>query len=157
MAIIVINYEKNIIEYAGANNSIFIIKEKELKLLTPEEEISQKIKKVEYDNCLLYEIKPDRMPIGKYRILKSFSQVEFSFKKDDMIYLFTDGFTDQFGGSRNKKFSKKRLMQILAEIHDKPASIQKKILEEKLDSWQKNNPQTDDITLMGIKLDIKIK
>ena len=159
MSIIAINTKTNTIEYAGANNSIFIIKDKDkelkVKALPPNTRTDERIKSDSYDNCKLYEIKPDRMPIGKYHKLQEFTQIEIYYENNDMVYLMSDGLQDQFGGEKNKKFTKKRLKELLANIFNLNAEEQKTIIEKNLDEWQNGYPQTDDITIMGIRLDVK--
>ncbi len=155
MAIIAIDIQSNIVEFAGANNPIFLIRTKGKTLEVINDKDLQRIKREEYDNCILYEVKPDRMPIGKYHNLKTFTQVTFYANPDDMIYLMSDGFQDQFGSPENKKFTKKRLKNLLAQIFNLPTKRQQDILNQTLDEWQNGYAQTDDITLMGIRTHVK--
>ncbi|MBK9392335.1 MAG: SpoIIE family protein phosphatase [Bacteroidetes bacterium] len=77
---------------------------------------------------------------------------ELKYNKGDMIYLFSDGYMDQFGGDFAKKFLRAHFYTTLLEVSDMPVSDQKKFLMEKLQAWMKNHGQTDDITVMGIRL-----
>ena len=70
----------------------------------------------------------------------------------DTLYLYTDGFADQFGGEKGKKFMYKQLQEKLLEAHNKPLSEQKKILEQTFENWKGNNEQTDDVLIIGIKI-----
>jgi ligand-binding sensor domain-containing protein/serine phosphatase RsbU (regulator of sigma subunit) len=98
-------------------------------------------------------LKADRYSVGVFEDYPGFfSMKEIEYHKGDVFYLFSDGYQDQFGGDFDKKFLRKSFYLTLLEIHGEPMAIQKKILEEKLLEWMKNNSQTDDITVMGIRL-----
>ncbi len=87
-----------------------------------------------------------------YSDFGKFSKKEIHFEKGDTIYLASDGFQDQFGGTRDKKFLKQRFHGLLAEIHQIPMAVQKEILEKRLREWMGSTVQTDDITVMGVRL-----
>jgi ligand-binding sensor domain-containing protein/serine phosphatase RsbU (regulator of sigma subunit) len=82
----------------------------------------------------------------------SFTKKEVQYEPGDIIYLASDGFQDQFGGKRDKKFLRQRFHSLLLEIHTFPMSQQKEILESRLKEWMGSTDQTDDITVMGIRL-----
>ena len=95
----------------------------------------------------------DRMPIGISSYLSvPFTRHVIDVKKGDILYTFSDGFQDQFGGPDNKKFMIKKLRALLIDIHSKSMSEQKSILEKTLKDWKGNNFQVDDILFMGIKV-----
>jgi len=100
-------------------------------------------------------IKGDKFPIGGHQreTQRIFQTHEISTKSKAVIYLFSDGYQDQFGGSQNRKFMTKRFRNLLFEHHQKPLSNQKQILETTLDDWIKvgNEKQTDDILVVGIQ------
>jgi serine phosphatase RsbU (regulator of sigma subunit) len=77
---------------------------------------------------------------------------EIEYKTGDVFYLFSDGFSDQFGGEHDKKFFVRRFYIELLNIHRLPMLKQKEILENNLKEWMGDNIQTDDITVMGIRL-----
>jgi ligand-binding sensor domain-containing protein/serine phosphatase RsbU (regulator of sigma subunit) len=81
-----------------------------------------------------------------------FTMKEIKYAKGDVLYLFSDGYKDQFGGEYDKKFLAKHFHLTLLEIHKLPMFDQKEILERKLKGWMKDTIQTDDITVMGIRL-----
>jgi ligand-binding sensor domain-containing protein/serine phosphatase RsbU (regulator of sigma subunit) len=81
-----------------------------------------------------------------------FTMKEFDYKKGDVLYLFSDGYQDQFGGRQDKKYFVHRFYVELLDIHRLPMSKQKEILEKNLKEWMGDNVQTDDITVMGIRL-----
>jgi serine phosphatase RsbU (regulator of sigma subunit) len=81
-----------------------------------------------------------------------FSKKEIHFEKGDVLYLASDGFQDQFGGNRDKKFLRQRFHALLTEISQMPMTVQKEVLEKRLREWMGSTVQTDDITVMGIRL-----
>ncbi len=126
----IIEKERNTIQYAGANNPLLLIRDKEL---------------IEY--------KPDKMPIGIHEnSRKSFTNHEFEYRKGDVIYAFSDGYPDQFGGPKGKKFLIKNLKEQILSIHKKKMAEQRKILDETLEAWKSGVSQVDDILVMGVRL-----
>jgi ligand-binding sensor domain-containing protein/serine phosphatase RsbU (regulator of sigma subunit) len=104
-------------------------------------------------NGEIVKYKADRMPIGIYfKKTNNFSRHNIQLQENDMIYLFTDGYVDQFGQDSGDKFMNKNFKNLLLEIHQRPLDKQKKILEERLDQWQGNIDQVDDILVLGIKI-----
>lgn len=98
-------------------------------------------------------LKADRYSVGVFEDYPGFfSMQEIEYHKGDVFYLFSDGYQDQFGGDFDKKFLRKSFYLTLLEIHREPMATQKKILEEKLLGWMKGSSQTDDITVMGVRL-----
>jgi len=120
----------NTLEFAGANNNAMIVR----------------------DNTL-QEIKGDKMPVGNYHgEEKSFTSNEFKLQKNDAIYLYTDGYADQFGGPKGKKFRYKQLDELLLANHAQDMSLQVKLLEQTFLTWKGGLVQTDDICIVGIKV-----
>lgn len=101
---------------------------------------------------VLTEYKADRMPIGYYPKKKNFTAHTVQLQKDDVIYLFSDGFHDQFGGAFSKKYTSKQLKQILTAISPIPMDEQQNKLEHELETWQGTNAQVDDILIIGIRI-----
>lgn len=106
-------------------------------------------------NQELHQIKGDIHSIGgsKHKKQFSFRKHEITIDKPTVIYLFSDGYKDQFGGKDNMKFMSKRLSQLLLDIHHKPMQEQMGILQNTIDAWKGANQQTDDILVMGLKLE----
>ncbi len=153
MIVIALDMDNLICEYAGANNPLFVVRNNESSLeLINDESSEKKLKKNTFDSSVIYEINPDRMPVGNYYNLKPFSQKDIKLLKGDMLYLMTDGYADQFGGQNYKKFTKKRLRKLLAEIAGKEIRQQSIILNKTFEEWKNGYPQTDDVTIMGIKI-----
>jgi serine phosphatase RsbU (regulator of sigma subunit)/PAS domain-containing protein len=130
IALVVVDKEKMQINYAGAYNPLYIVRNKEL-LIT----------------------KADRMPIGSYVTDdKSFTNHEIDIKKGDSLFIFSDGYADQFGGKTNTKFSTKELKKLLTEISDLNAQEQLDILDQKFLEWKGNYKQIDDVLIIGAKI-----
>jgi serine phosphatase RsbU (regulator of sigma subunit)/tetratricopeptide (TPR) repeat protein len=124
------DFEKNTMQYAAANNSILIIRNKEFMLLPA-----------------------DRMPVGKSpKDGHLFSLQTVSLQKNDLIYLITDGYIDQFGGAKGKKFKYKQLQETLLLLSDLPLKEQKNQLDKKFEEWKGNLEQIDDVSIVGIKI-----
>ena len=115
--------------WAGANNPLYIISDNEL-----------------------HEIKADKQSIGYGYNMQPFTNHSLNLKKGDLIYLFTDGFADQFGGTNGKKFKYKPFKQLLLKIKDKPMPEQKSILNQAFEEWKGNLEQVDDVCIVGIRL-----
>ncbi len=100
----------------------------------------------------ILEIKGNKQPVGKFIKQTEFTTQILTLKKNDVIYLITDGFADQFGGAKGKKFKYKQLIQTLSSISDKPMSYQKETLHEIFENWRGDLEQVDDVTVVGINL-----
>lgn len=98
------------------------------------------------------EFKGSKLSIGGMRSgEKKFEEITMDFQQDDVIYLFTDGYIDQFGGKENKKFMIKRFRELLLSINKLGMPEQKRKLDEAITAWIGNNEQTDDIQVIGIR------
>ena len=118
------------LQYAAANNAFYIIRDKELLI------------------C-----KADKMPVGKgHDDSISFTFNEIALQKGDVVYTFTDGYADQFGGPRGKKFKYKQLEDIMLDICSLPLKEQSKILNQKFEDWKGNLDQVDDVLIIGFKI-----
>jgi serine phosphatase RsbU (regulator of sigma subunit) len=130
VALCVWNKLNNTLEFAGANNSLLILR-----------------------NGSFTELKPDKMPIGSYiEDAKDFTSQTVQLEKDDCLYMTTDGFPDQFGGPKGKKFKGRQLQELLLSIHSRSMQEQGKILEEKFMDWKGSLEQIDDVSVIGIKV-----
>jgi sigma-B regulation protein RsbU (phosphoserine phosphatase) len=124
-------YDNNTkIQFAGANNPLYIIRDSEL---------------------IIY--KGDRMPIGIHMNYdKPFTKQEIEIKSGDMIYMFTDGYADQFGGPHNKKFRYNQFQDAILKLHTLPIEKQKDELYRTITEWQGENFQVDDILILGFRI-----
>lgn len=101
----------------------------------------------------LKEFKGDHLPVGYYDSSKTdFTLHEIQLKEEDVIYLFTDGYIDQFGGANRKTFRSKYFKKLLLEIHKNNMEEQGKLLEKEFDAWKGELEQIDDILIMGMKI-----
>jgi len=148
MSLIVIDHNTNMVEYSGANNPIFVFKKEKLdtesKLIKP--------CKTNSSSFNFYEIKPDKMPIAIYRKMRNFSTLKFRVEKGDQIYLFSDGYQDQFGGEKRKKFKKGPFKKLLIENANIPMREQMNKLNKTFNNWKGEIEQIDDVVVIGIKI-----
>jgi serine phosphatase RsbU (regulator of sigma subunit) len=105
-------------------------------------------------NHEIFELLPDKMPIGIHavKIDKDFTNKDFQLQKGDVVYLFTDGYIDQFGGKDGLKYRQKPFKQLLLTICGKSMKKQGELLKETMDQWQGERSQLDDMMIMGIKI-----
>jgi ligand-binding sensor domain-containing protein/serine phosphatase RsbU (regulator of sigma subunit) len=130
LALCVLDKDRNKIQYTGAMNNIVFIRDGNIEI-----------------------INADRFSVSSsYSPLRPFTMKEIDCLPGDILYLFSDGYQDQFGGEFNKKFLSKNFYLTLLEIHKLPMSGQRELLEEKINYWMADHIQTDDITVMGIRL-----
>ncbi len=161
IALSILDTTTNKLQYSGANNPLYIVRNNEKSPLIKggvlaggsQGDVSPKTTNLPE----LIEIKADKMPIGiqtieKISDLTSFTNHEIKLEKGDTIYLFSDGYSDQFGGEKGKKFKYKKYKQLLVDIHDKPMDEQKEILDKTIEEWKGNLEQVDDILVMGIRI-----
>jgi len=92
------------------------------------------------------------MPIGIHARMEPFTNHNIKIQPGDNLYIFSDGYSDQFGGENDKRFTQRRFRKLLVDIHDKPMSGQKILLEKTLEEWQGKSGQIDDILVMGVKI-----
>lgn len=130
IALIAYDYKKGIVEFSGANNPLYLIRNDEL-----------------------LEYKADKMPIGLYyKKHDLFSRSEINVQKGDVLYIFSDGFADQFGGEKGKKYLYKRFKQYLLSIHSLPMNQQVELLEKEILKWRGEIEQIDDHIVIGIRI-----
>jgi len=115
--------------YSGAFNPVYIIR----------------------DNKII-ELRGDRMPLSYQDNIFDFSRQEIQTEPNDLVYLFTDGYTDQFGGEHEKKFRASRFKEVLLKNHKYDLAVQKEMLLDTYNSWKGSEDQVDDITVLGLKL-----
>lgn len=98
------------------------------------------------------ELKGDKMPVGQGEKMTEFSEYNYAYEQNDILYLYTDGFADQFGGPKGKKFKYNQLNNFLIAIHNKPLTEQHAMLTAKFEEWKGSLEQVDDVCLIGIRL-----
>jgi PAS domain S-box-containing protein len=130
IALCVLDFERQKIQFSGAFRPMILIRDNKTK-----------------------EFKADSIAIGiDEQDDQSFSNIEVQIMKDDVIYLFSDGYIDQLGGQERKRFRTENFLKLLNEIHELPMLEQRTILENKFEKWKGNNDQTDDVMVIGIKI-----
>lgn len=92
------------------------------------------------------------MPIAIYNKMDNFTPHEIQLEKGDILYMFSDGYADQFGGPKGKKFKYKPFKRLLLENANEPMKEQKEILNTAFETWQGNLEQIDDVVVLGIKI-----
>ncbi|OFY62034.1 MAG: hypothetical protein A2Y71_04930 [Bacteroidetes bacterium RBG_13_42_15] len=144
IAILTIDKKADTLDFAGAMNPLFIIRN------SSHEKINDSF--VEEGEFRLYEIKGDKMPAAIHDKMEPFTRTTISIKPDDKFYMFSDGYEDQFGGPGQHKLMRKNLKKLLLSIHHLPMAEQKQLLEKTMDEWKGDLPQVDDILVIGLSV-----
>lgn len=135
ISLLLINNKTYKCHWSGANNPLYVVSSKSNKL---------------------EELKPDKRPIAIYPDMREFTNHEMVANRGDIFYLFTDGYSDQFGGERGKKFMSRNFKNLLAENSHRPMTEQGQILDSTIENWKYANgsdfEQIDDITVLGIRI-----
>ena len=150
------------LSYAGAYRPLYIIRDdeggegkedvrKEEGEIRKEKTTTNSLHPNSLTNSLSI-IKADKMPIGTHIKMNDFTNNNIQLQKNDLIYLFSDGFVDQFGGENNQKFSTKQFNKLLVSIYAKPLNEQKQILEQNFNDWKGEKKQLDDVLVVGVKI-----
>ena len=155
MSFITIDLDTLKMQFAGANNPVYIVRKPCLPAgrsvkLKVESEINFQTFDFELD-----ELKGDKMPIAIHINMNDFTNHEVQLNSGDIIYLFSDGYADQFGGEKGRKFMYKQFKELLISIHTNTMVHQGEILDQTIERWKNSHgktEQTDDITVVGIKV-----
>lgn len=129
ISLCVLNMDTLELSWAGANNPLWIVRANDI---------------IEY--------KPDKQPVGNHLVNDPFTNHDIQLQKGDVIYVFSDGIQDQFGGPKGKKFKIKRLKDLLLEVHQKKPAEQHDIIVQTIEEWKGEEEQVDDICLIGVQL-----
>ena len=131
VALCAIDFKTKKLEFAGAYNPVYHVR-----------------------NNVMTEIGGDKFPIGAFigEELKKFKNNEIDLLEGDTVYIFSDGYKDQFGGEKGKKFLSKRFKDLIVEISQKPVHEQKETLDKTIEFWMKDYSQVDDILIIGVKI-----
>jgi serine phosphatase RsbU (regulator of sigma subunit) len=128
LAVCVVDFNRNLLWFSGANNPLYLIRDKEL---------------IHY--------RADKMPASIHYKMQPFSLHKIDLRIGDIFYIFSDGYADQFGGPNQKKFMSIRLKETLVALSDQPMLKQGEKLNEIFEEWRGDNPQVDDVTFIGIR------
>ena len=129
MALIIYDTQTRILEFSGANNPIYIVR-----------------------NGEMLEYKGNNMPVAYYEKMSDFTSYTIEMKQGDRVYMFTDGYPDQFGGPQGKKFKYRPFKDLLLEIHERPMEEQHRILSLIFEEWKGDLSQIDDVLVIGLRL-----
>ena len=131
MVLCILDKDRKHVQYAGAYNPLYIVRQGEL-----------------------LEYKADKMPIGIHavKVDKTFTNKEIDLETGDMLYMFSDGYVDQFGGEEGQKFRHRPYKELLMSIADREMAEQKEILKETYNKWKGAYKQLDDILVMGVRV-----
>jgi serine phosphatase RsbU (regulator of sigma subunit)/Tfp pilus assembly protein PilF len=129
MDIALCSLEGNKLQYAGAHNPLWIIR-----------------------NGEIIETKANKQPIGQFDNLEPYTTHSFELEANDSIYIFSDGYVDQFGGEKGKKFKAKAFRELLLSIQEKPMEEQKTIIDEAFEYWRGDLEQIDDVCVIGVRV-----
>jgi serine phosphatase RsbU (regulator of sigma subunit) len=136
ISICAIDFASMKLQWAGANNPLWVIRSKEL-----------------------LEFKPNKQPVGHFENRVPFQTHEMELQREDVLYLFSDGYADQFGGEHlpggkagGKKFKESNLKKLLLEIVQEKPETQEQKLAETIQQWMGNLEQLDDICIMGVRV-----
>ena len=130
ISLIAIDIETKQLAYSGANNPIYIVRNKSLETL-----------------------KANKQAIGNMNdVVLPYDNVVTQLQPNDCIYLFTDGYADQFGGPKGKKLMRKQFEETLIAASDKPMTEQRHILETTFNNWKGDLEQVDDVCVVGIRI-----
>ncbi|PCI97355.1 MAG: hypothetical protein COB15_07900 [Flavobacteriales bacterium] len=145
LSICCIDKTNNVLTYSGANNSLYLLRDSNIEL--------KAIKAIfEGQGNYFYEFKADKMAIGGDLNKRTYATHTLKLEKEDSIYLFTDGYADQFGGEKGKKFMYKKFKNLLLSIQDKSMNHQLSFLDKTLIDWKGDIDQLDDICVLGVKI-----
>jgi len=128
IAVCMVDFDNNVLYYAGANNPLYLIRGGEL---------------IHY--------RADKMPVAIHYRMTPFTLQKIDLQKGDAFYIFSDGYCDQFGGPKEKKFMSMQLKETLVAMAGKPMLNQGERLNEIFEEWRGDNPQVDDVTVIGVR------
>ena len=130
IALCSLDYENMKVEFAGAHNPLIILRGNEF-----------------------IEVKGNKQPIGEFEKATKFDTHTVDIQKGDCLYVFTDGYADQFGGEKGKKLKSKNLKALLLKYKDEPMSRQQELLDQAFEDWKKGFEQLDDVCLIGVRIE----
>ncbi len=133
ISLVALDRKNRKLQYAGANNPLWIVRKGA-------------------EGVVLLETKADKQPIGKFDYRKPFTNHIIQLEEGDCVYMFTDGYADQFGGPQGKKFKYKTLKDLLLSMYDKNMQIQHALIEEAFLEWKTGYDQIDDVCLIGFRV-----
>lgn len=146
IAIVVVDKNANKFSYAGANSPIYLCSSEKFNVDNVEN-----YRFYSENETYLIEFLPNKMPVGVYNEEKNFTSKNFELKKGNRIYMFSDGYIDQFGGEKNQKFMTRRFKKLILDTFEMQLNEQRQKILDNLIEWKEKRSQVDDILVMGIE------
>ncbi len=146
IALCVIDQKTNRLNFAGANNSLWLMRSKSLNSIESD-------RTIEIDEFIMHEWKGDKQPIGNYPNQKPFTSTEIQLEKGDRLFMTSDGFPDQFGGPDGKKYRSATMKRLILENPTVTLEEQKVLLAVEFESWKGDEEQIDDVCVMGLLIE----
>jgi serine phosphatase RsbU (regulator of sigma subunit)/uncharacterized protein YozE (UPF0346 family) len=143
-----LNAKTNELQWAGAQNPLWLITQRDIPVLREAEDGRH----MHTAGLHLYEVKGDKQPIGKYADPHPFTNHSIQLEPGDSLYIFSDGYPDQFGGPKGKKLKTKAFKEFLLSIQDTPIHDQRKLINQHFETWQGDLEQIDDVCVMGVRV-----
>ncbi len=148
MAIFIIDRDTGVLQFAGANNPLYLIRKKDLLKGKELESYTS----LETEDLQLFELKGDKQPIGVHWEETDFTSHTFSLQKHDTIYVFSDGIVDQYGGANRKKYKAVNFKKLLLSVQKESMEKQKQLIENEFESWRNDYEQIDDVCVIGLRI-----
>jgi len=126
-----LNMKTHAVQWSGANNPLWVVR---------------------HNSDGIHEVKANKQPIGKYSKYETFDTHNIQLEQGDALYLFTDGFADQFGGPDGRKFKARNMKELVMSMKGEPMDVQKQLFEQTFESWKGNLEQVDDVCVLGIRV-----
>jgi serine phosphatase RsbU (regulator of sigma subunit) len=130
ISLCVYDRKNNMLRWAGANSPLLVM-----------------------SNGVLNKLKPDKQPVGKFTNTSAFTSLDLKLNNGDIIYMYSDGYIDQFGGHNQEKLKYRRLCELIAKFHTESMSSQKLLFEKTFEDWKGENEQIDDMCMIGVKFE----
>jgi len=152
MDIALCSLQGNKLAYAGAHNPLWIIRSKRHFARDAESSTNNIAGQASNDEYVLIETKANKQPIGKFIYQEPYTTHYFELEAGDAIYIFSDGYVDQFGGEKGKKLKAKAFRELLLTIQDKTMEQQRVVLDDYFKQWKGDLEQIDDVCVIGIRV-----
>jgi serine phosphatase RsbU (regulator of sigma subunit) len=153
-----LNTKTNELQWAGANNPLWIVTSAPLSdrstPLSSEQTDAERSRSRSGSgaDASFVEVKANKQPIGKYGLETPFTNHNIQLEKGDTIYIFSDGYPDQFGGERGKKYKSGNFKKTLVRISTETIEKQKQMLDQEFESWRGSLEQIDDVCVIGVRV-----
>jgi serine phosphatase RsbU (regulator of sigma subunit) len=151
-----LNTKTNELQWAGANNPLWIVTSAPLSdrstPLSSEQTDAERSRSGSGADASFVEVKANKQPIGKYGLETPFTNHNIQLEKGDTIYIFSDGYPDQFGGERGKKYKSGNFKKTLVRISTETIEKQKQMLDQEFENWRGSLEQIDDVCVIGVRV-----